>query len=162
MKLYHGSTVIVNSPMIIDSQRFLDFGKGFYCTTEKKQAESWSKIKQKREGKNTFALVSVFDFDEKLLTTNQLIIKEFNDANKDWLEFVVLNRNGKTSHKFDIVKGPVANDTLYAVLSLYESGVLTQNETIARLKTHKLFNQISFHTLLALKSLKFSESYVVS
>jgi hypothetical protein len=159
MKLYHGSTEIIDSPEIIDSQRFLDFGKGFYCTSEKTQAESWSKIKQKREGKNSFAFVSVFDFDEKLLTASNLKIKAFNEANKDWLEFVILNRNGKTTHNFDIVKGPVANDTLYAVLSLYETGILTQAETIIRLKTHKLFDQISFHTHPALQCLVFFESY---
>lgn len=59
MKLYHGSTVIVNSQMIIDTQRFLDFGKGFYCTSEKKQAESWSKLDKKGQVKT---LVHLFQY----------------------------------------------------------------------------------------------------
>jgi hypothetical protein len=48
MKLYHGSTIIIEKPIILDSQRLLDFGKGFYTTTNKEQAERWALIKAKR------------------------------------------------------------------------------------------------------------------
>ena len=37
--LYHGSNVAVERPKIIQSQRTLDFGEGFYTTTNKQQAE---------------------------------------------------------------------------------------------------------------------------
>ncbi len=39
MKLYHGSNVIVQNPRIIESDRNLDFGKGFYLITDLEQAK---------------------------------------------------------------------------------------------------------------------------
>ena len=39
MTVYHGSNVIVNYPDVEHSFRALDFGKGFYVTTVKEQAE---------------------------------------------------------------------------------------------------------------------------
>ena len=33
MLLYHGSNMLVNKPEIIESERTLDFGKGFYLAT---------------------------------------------------------------------------------------------------------------------------------
>lgn len=38
MILYHGSNVIVSEPRLIEQNRFLDFGFGFYTTTNKMQA----------------------------------------------------------------------------------------------------------------------------
>jgi hypothetical protein len=161
MILYHGSTVIVKNPKIMVPQRHLDFGKGFYCTTEKSQAESWARIKQKREAKKTSAIVSVYSIDDTIFLDNNLKVKIFESATVDWLEFIIADRNGHITHDFDIVKGPVANDTLYASLALYEAGVLTQLETIKRLKTHKLFDQISFNNEKIIERLKFDNSYAL-
>lgn len=39
MIVYHGSNQIVNHPDVRYSERNLDFGRGFYVTTVKEQAE---------------------------------------------------------------------------------------------------------------------------
>lgn len=157
--LYHGSTEIIKKPEILEIQRLLDFGKGFYTTTNKEQAEQWAQIKQKREGKTTKAYVTVYTFIN--LKNNNLITKEFNQANEEWLDFVVKNRNEIHNHGYDMVKGPVANDTLYQTLNLYETGILTKPETIARLKVHPLYNQISLHTPQALQLIQYKQAYQV-
>jgi hypothetical protein len=54
--------------------------------------------------------------------------------------------------------GPVANDKIYVTINLYESGVLSVEETIARLRVSEYFNQISFHAEAATKELKFIKS----
>jgi Protein of unknown function (DUF3990) len=159
MKLYHGSTHIVENPIILDVQRMLDFGKGFYTTTCQEQAEKWALIKQKREDNNSKAIVNVYEIDIKLLANSVYNIKIFNQANEEWLDFIVGNRSNYSNHAFDIVKGAVANDTLYRTLSLYESGILTKLETITRLKIHVLFDQISFHNQNVLKELIYTEFY---
>ena len=41
MKLYHGSTVIVDKPLVSFGRDNLDFGKGFYTTSIQNQAEEW-------------------------------------------------------------------------------------------------------------------------
>ena len=68
MRLYHGSTMTVRKPAISRSRPKTDFGKGFYTTTSREQAEKWAQIKKNREGnnENVRAVVSVFEFDEKI------------------------------------------------------------------------------------------------
>ena len=41
MKLYHGSTLIVDKPLVSYGRDNLDFGKGFYTTSMQSQAEKW-------------------------------------------------------------------------------------------------------------------------
>ena len=48
MILYHGSNVEVREPKIIVSNRTLDFGAGFYTTSNKEQAEKLSKTQTLR------------------------------------------------------------------------------------------------------------------
>lgn len=161
MKLFHGSTIIVEKPKLMETQRLLDFGKGFYTTTNQNQAERWAIIKQKRIQNQAQAIVSIYEMPKTVFSENLLNIQEYTKADELWLDFVFQNRKGTTAHNFDIVIGPVANDTLYATLSLYEAGILTKPETIQRLKVHKLFDQVSFHTEKALSQLVFFESYEV-
>jgi hypothetical protein len=161
MKLYHGSTDIVEHPLILGSQRLLDFGKGFYTTTNRKQAEKWAIIKQKRVDLAAKSFVTVYELDGNLLDNQSLNVKIFDQANEEWLDFVVRNRREDVNHLYDMVKGPVANDTLYQTLTLYETGILTKPETITRLKVHPLFDQVSFHNQAILAKLIYVRSYEI-
>ena len=42
MIVFHGSTDLVESPEIRESEYYLDFGTGFYTTTSYEQAERWA------------------------------------------------------------------------------------------------------------------------
>jgi hypothetical protein len=161
MKLYHGSTVGVETPDLKKCRPETDFGRAFYTTTSLEQAEQWAKIKRKRANAET-AVISEYEFDEKLLYANDYKTRHFEKATKDWLEFVRNNRRGIDSMEgYDFVMGPVANDSLYATILLYEQGVLTADAAIDQLKTHTLFDQLSFHTEKALANLKFKEIKVL-
>ena len=41
MKIYHGSLEVVENPMILQPNRLLDYGKGFYTTTSEQQSKEW-------------------------------------------------------------------------------------------------------------------------
>ena len=41
MILYHGSTIRVENPILAKCRSNTDFGRGFYTTTSKEQAEKW-------------------------------------------------------------------------------------------------------------------------
>lgn len=41
MKLYHGSLEVVEHPMILQPNRRLDYGNGFYTTTSERQSQEW-------------------------------------------------------------------------------------------------------------------------
>lgn len=58
--------------------------------------------------------------------------------------------------QYDIIFGPVANDTIYRTFVAYEEGILTKEETIARLKVKELYNQMTFATEAALNELTYS------
>ncbi|MEI6754022.1 MAG: DUF3990 domain-containing protein [Paludibacter sp.] len=126
MKIYHGSTEIIEKPLILESQRLLDFGKGYYTTTNSDQAEKWAVIKRNRIGNEAKSIVSEYEFDDKLLLSERYRVKIFEEADEEWLDFVVNNRRVHKNHPFDLVKGAVANDTLYRTLSLFETGILTK------------------------------------
>ena len=86
---------------------------------------------------------------------------EYHGATEEWLNFVVNNRRTAPLHEYDIVLGPVANDNLYATISMYENGQLSVEAAIVQLKTHTLYDQVSFHTKAALSQVRFVESMVV-
>ncbi len=150
MILYHGSDLIVDKPEILKSNRLLDFGTGFYMTSNKEQASRWAAKVSARN--NTFKkILSVYQFDLENAKI-ELKILEFNSADEKWLKFITNNRNGKSiEEEYDIVLGPVADDNVYLTVKLFETGVLDIEEALRRLKVEKLFNQILFHTERSLK-----------
>lgn len=153
MNVFHGSLVVVKKPEIRLSERYLDFGNGFYTTMNEEQAIRWM-IKQKERKKVDVGYVSKYDFDiEKAKSELKIIC--FDKANKKWLDFVSLNRKGQCKDDYDIVIGPVADDGVYQVVKMYEIGVYDLKETLKRLKIEKLYNQVLFHSEKSLKYLKF-------
>lgn len=48
LKIYNGSTFIVEKPSLEILNYKTDFGKGFYTTTDIEQAKRWTKIKLQR------------------------------------------------------------------------------------------------------------------
>ena len=152
MILYHGSNMIVEKPGIVEQNRYLDFGNGFYTTTNMMQAENFAKkVIVRRGGKS---VVNEYEFDEN--EYSGLIIKRFSAPDEEWLDFVSEHRNGTyVGKKYDIIIGAVANDDVYRTLQVYASGVLTKEQALEALKVKKLFNQYVFATKEALSLLKF-------
>jgi len=150
MRLYHGSDQVVEKPLILEPGRRMDFGKGFYVTGSSKQAENWAKtVKQRRESKSAF--VSEYEFNE----SGELNILVFDGPTDDWLDFVQANRLRDVEHDYDVVIGPVADEGVYYVLMLYDSGAISKAETIRRMKIAKLDGQVLFHTDKSLESLAY-------
>ena len=159
MLLYHGSTMAVRKPIVSRGRGKTDFGKGFYTTTSREQAEKWAQIKRDRMGGEAHAIVSVFELDDAVLNNPTYHTRHFDGATAEWLDFVVGNRRGEVHHNFDLIMGPVANDKLYATITLYENGILDANAAIEQLNTHQLFDQLSFHTTKACKLFTFVEMF---
>lgn len=156
MKLYHGSNIAVKNPSILASDRKLDFGSGFYLTSNFEQAERWAELTAERRGYGK-PTVSIYEFDETKLVDFKVLY--FEKANKKWLDFVVANReNTANDQKWDIITGPVANDRTMPVIRLFLARVYTAAETLRRLLPQKLHNQYTFKTEAALQLLKFQGS----
>ena len=154
MILYHGSNIAVSEPKLVQQNRFLDFGFGFYTTTNKAQAISFADKVFKRRG-NGGKIVSIYDFNEQT-AFNECSLLRFDAPDEAWLDFVSENRSGNYEGKiYDLVYGPVANDDVYTTFTLYSAGALTKEQTLETLKIKKLYNQLVLTSDMALGYLKF-------
>lgn len=155
MILYHGSNVEVKEPILLKVQRELDFGKGFYTTSDLEQAARWAWRTAKRRGESN-AFVTVYEVNEDELKNIRLL--SFDSPNVEWLNFVVKNRKGEyIAGDWDIISGPVADDQTAQVIDLYLEGVYDEEEAIRRFLTQRLKDQYAFKTDEALKLLIFKE-----
>jgi hypothetical protein len=112
-----------------------------------------------RREQSSSAIVSVYEFDLES-AKKELRIRTFEYADSQWLDFVMRNRTGvKIDDVASMCIGPVADDNVYATIRLFETGILDADETVKRLKTEVLHNQVTFHTNAALKYCRYFKSY---
>ena len=64
MILYHGSNVKVSQPKILNAERALDFGVGFYTTTDRAQAERWARRVAARNASERM-IVNIYELEER-------------------------------------------------------------------------------------------------
>ena len=154
MILYHGSNLTVSEPQLVAQNRFLDFGYGFYTTTNKTQAVGFADkvTKLRKEGVPT---VRIYERDEASAFAECSFLR-FDAPDEAWLDFVSDNRAGSYSGEtYDFIYGPVADDDVYTTFTLYTAGVLTKEQTVDALKVKKLYNQLVLTSEKALSYLKF-------
>ena len=128
--LYHGSKEEVLYPEIRITRYTKDFSWGFYCTNNYGQAYRWA------DRRSANGVVNVYRYMEN----PELKILRFPEMSDEWLDFIAQCRAGRP-HPYDIVEGPMADDTIWALAKFKHP-------------TH----QISFHTVNALRCLTFERS----
>ena len=149
MYLYHGSTVVVEHPEI-RTQRFnKDFYFGFYCTLMREQAERWAT----RFGDG---IVNVYEY----LPNPELKTLVFPEMTEKWLDFIAACRSG-IPHPYDIVEGPMADDTIYNYVQGFLDGKYTREMFWALARFKHPTHQISFHTTASLATLRFVEGVTI-
>ena len=157
MKLFHGSNIKIDIPDLAHSKPNKDFGRGFYLSADKSQAQDMAKQKVDQTQKGTTE-VTEFLFDESIMQSNELKILIFEDYCEEWAKFVVANRNSKSefsAHDYDIGYGPIADDGVTFQLRRFEGGVITLPKLVEELKYAKgITFQYFFGTERALKLLK--------
>jgi hypothetical protein len=150
LTLYHGSNTAFDAVDLSRPRDRRDFGRGFYTTTIKEQAEKWAASLFDRyagDGKKVYVM--------EFTRSADLRAKEFDGLTLEWLEMVKENRvNGGLRHAYDIVKGPVADDNTMPTIALYVDGTLSAEAALVQLAYFKANDQISFHTERAIKNLK--------
>lgn len=156
MILYHGSNIDIAK---IDLQRGnpnKDFGRGFYLTENELQAKRIAEIRVLTFGGSV--AINKFEFDENSLTNGKLNFKKFIGYSKEWAEFVCANRDNPNSsiqvHNYDVVYGPIANDTVGLQIRKYQNGDIDTETFINRLKYMKgITYQYFFGTELSISML---------
>ena len=154
MKLYHGTNVDFDVIDLTKSNKYKDFGQGFYLTDIRSQAEELAAKKSRLFG--GYPIIQEYEFDESLLSGAELKVLKFDKPSTEWAEFIFKNRNRDNdfTHDYDIVIGPIANDGVAYLLSRYEEETLTIEELSDKLDYKKLNSQYFFGTDKSLKYLK--------
>ena len=80
--------------------------------------------------------------------------KRFPEMSEEWLDFIASCRVGHP-HEYDIVEGPMANDTIFNYVQNFVDGKISREAFWALAKFKKPTHQISFHTARALATLTF-------
>lgn len=149
--VYHGSKEAVPVPEIRRARYNKDFYFGFYCTLCPEQARKWACRFSGSGVMNEYVYIPRAD----------LKVLVFEDMTEEWLDFIVACRRGEP-HDFDIVEGPMANDTIFNYVEDFVSGKISREAFWALARFKHPTHQISFHTARALATLRFLKSYEVS
>ena len=143
MTLYHGSNIEVATPLVGVGRENLDFGRGFYLTSIRKQATDWAVTIASRRGRNQKGVISEFHFDREKALEDGVRFKIFEAYNMEWLEYVINCRKGREIYKqFDVVEGGVANDNVIDTVEDYEKGIITAEQALGQLQYKKINHQI--------------------
>lgn len=178
--LYHGSYTEVVKPDINMCRDGKDFGKGFYLTTNKVQAERFVKSSVGKAVKNGLlpeptneGYVSEYTFK----VSSKLRVYEFDNADREWLHCVAAHRKGGILPdecakwgEYDVIVGKIANDNTNQVITAYINGLYgtvgskeADDIAIQLLLPQKLTDQVCFRNKEALLALDFitAEKYVI-
>ena len=156
MIVYHGTIEIVKSPDVLHSFRPLDFGKGFYVTTVKEQAEKWARRKADLYNKPS-GVVNLYQMKKD---KEGLVEKTFPEDLNEWIDFVCACRDGGNEYtKYDIISGKVANDKVFRVVDMYHQGIWDKERALKEIKVYDVYDQIAFISQRAIDQLLSFESH---
>lgn len=155
MILYHGSNVEIEKINLARCRPYKDFGKGFYLTDIRRQAERMAARTAKMfRGE---PILTSFEFDLDTTEKQGLKIKVFDSPNEEWARFVMANRDinvVQPCHDYDIVIGPVADDTIARLLRMFTENFISEQQLVKELTFTEVTSQYFFHTEAAINMLK--------
>lgn len=155
MILYHGSNVQIERIELEKSKPFKDFGRGFYLSPDKQQAEKMAIFRSKVLG--NAPIVTEFSFDERKLYDGTLRFLSFDSYSEEWAKFVLKNREESDSFQddYDVIYGPIANDRIGLQIHKLMEKSIDMQEFLHRIKYFKgVTYQYFFGTDCAISYLK--------
>ena len=166
MRLYHGSSLIVEKPCFGSGKRMNDFGLGFYCTEHPDMAKEWA-VRENRDG-----YVNQYSIETEGLSILNLNTADYNVLH--WLSILLENRvfeirsplalegkeylleNFQVNYKdYDLIRGYRADDSYFSFAQDFISGAISLRQLSNAmmlgdlgeqivLKSKKAFNHIAF------------------
>lgn len=157
IEVYHGGTEPIANPLVSAGREGLDFGKGFYVTLLREQAELWAdRMARQRKGEK---ILSVYELDIDAIRANYRYLF-FPHYDADWLNFIANSRTGKMPWKgFDCIEGGIANDRVIDMVEGYIAGTVSAEYALQELSKHQPNHQICILNQQAIdKYLHFKEA----
>lgn len=161
MRLYHGSNTEIDIIDLSCSKVGKDFGCGFYLSADRRQALEMANRKVAQTGIGIPTL-NTYEFDLNQIDRDQVSILRFEGYSREWAEFILQNRQNrlrKPIHEYDIVIGPIADDTVGYQIRRLLAGIIDIDAFIEGLKYKRFTLQYFFATESALSLLKKINDY---
>lgn len=172
--LFHGTLDIFSTPDLSRGRDHIDFGKGFYTTPIREQAEIWANKKANKKQRQIF-YVNAYELDIKELASDTSIKTiSFLKPNEKWLDLILNCRIYNKQPEYDIIVGPVADDNVIKSLNYYinQAKIITsciinpetlllnlKQDTVKQLINNHNYEQHVFLSEKALRYLKFLERF---
>ncbi len=152
MILYHIGLDKITDPDLKRGRKNADFAQGFYLSDNKEFSLKWSK----------FLKDSTTYLNKYELELTDLKVKQFA-KDSEWYDYIYNNRNMHEDYlnEYDVIIGPIANDTLYDTLGLSTSGMLDKSKAYKLLMIGNTYTQIVIKTEIAKSHLKFINSEII-
>ena len=139
--LYHGSFVSIERPEASKGRSHLDFGRGFYLTSLRRQAERWARLVTERRTRDGVPVLNVYEFDAEAARAFRW--RRFEAYDLEWLDYVVACRAGEPLwEQYDIVEGGVANDNVIDTVEDFTAGIITAEQALGQLRHKRVNHQL--------------------
>ncbi len=151
--LYHTGFQTVAEPDVHFGRKNADFGQGFYLSGDREFSLRWAR---QRRGCDT--VLNIYEFDPAGLK-----IKEFC-RDEAWFDYISANRAGAADALagYDVIVGPVANDTLYDTWGIITVGLLKRPQALRLLTGGPQYFQTVLKTEAAASRLRFLSAETLS
>ncbi len=152
MILFHTGLQEIPQPDIRYGRKNADFGQGFYLSPDREFACRWAKEREDRS-----SILNIYDLDEKDLRIKSL------QRDEEWFSYIFANRHGQPDMfaEYDVITGPIANDTLYDTMGILTSGFLSGSEALAILRLGAEYMQWAVKSEKALSRLRWLRSDIL-
>ena len=147
--MYHAGYEIISQPDIHHGRKNADFGQGFYLTPDEEFARRWARPYKDRD-------ICINRYE---LIIDDLNIHEF-ERDHEWFDYIFSNRRNKEDKfkEYDVIVGPIANDTIYDTFGVITSGILEDDTALKLLELGPEYTQIVIKTDKASKQLRWLDA----
>ena len=151
--LYHAGVEVIEKPDIHHGRKNADFGQGFYTIDNRDFACRWV-----TEKSGCDVIINKYEIDE-----SSLKIKELK-RDESWFEYIFSNRRVRPDvySEYDLITGPISNDTIFDSFGIITSGFLNSKEAMKLMMIGLCFRQVVLKSQRAADNLKFLSSEVLS
>ena len=145
MRLFHTGYQEIRRPDVHFGRKNADFGQGFYLTANEAFAGKWA-----RERKGETIHINSYELD-----LDGLKIKRF-ERGGEWFDYLLANRTRQPDAlaNYDVILGPIANDTIYDTFGIITSGFLPRDQALSLLMLGPAYEQIVLKTEKAAAQLR--------
>ena len=150
--LYHTGFEKIEQPDIHIGRANADFGQGFYLSDNGGFSRRWARS---RRGETTW-------LNTYTLALDALQVKRF-ERGAEWFDYIFHNRSGYPDalSEYDVIVGPIANDTIYDTWGISTSGLLSREQSLRLLMIGPVYRQTAIKTERAASRLRFISAQVI-